>query len=66
MKQGTGNSSIGDRKVEPRSKAVNVPAVAEMGQQYVRTSSLKLYSGRGYEAPMAGSTVHHCGSQGKH
>jgi hypothetical protein len=66
MKEGTAHNSASGRKIEPRAHAVSVPAVAEMGQQYVRTSTLKLYDGRGYEAPKNTSTCHPCGSQGKH
>jgi hypothetical protein len=66
MKQGTGHSTDSGRKIEPRAHAVSVPYVAEMGQQYVRTTSLKMYEGRGYEAPKNSSTCHPCGSQGRH
>lgn len=68
MKQGTGNSRPGDQKREPISHAVNVSSVAEIGIHQVHTggSSRELYSGRGYEAPLAGSDTHHSGSQGKH
>lgn len=68
MKQGSGNSRSGDQKREPISKAVNVSTVAEMGAHQVHCdgTSQELYSGRGYEAPMAGTSTHRSGSQGKH
>lgn len=70
MKQGTANSRAGDQKREPISHAVDVCSVSEIGIQQVHcgpgASSRELYSGRGYEAPLAGSDTHHCGSQGKH
>lgn len=67
MKQGQAQTSrMGATKVEPRSQAVNPEAVSEIGQQVVRTHSIPMYEGRGLEAPMVGTTVHHCGSQGKH
>lgn len=67
MKQGQATTSIiGSTKTEPRSNAVNVHAVAEMGTQVVRTTSIPMYEGRGLEAPMVGETSHKCGSQGKY
>lgn len=67
MKQGQATTShSGSTKIEPRSHAVNVAAVAEEGIVELRANSLPLYQGRGLEAPMASSTIHHCGSQGKH
>ena len=66
MKQGTGNSRPGDQKREPIPHKVNVSAVAEMGTQVVRHTSVPMYSGRGLEAPHAGTTIHNTGSQGKH
>lgn len=67
MKQGQASTShIGSTKVEPRSRAVNPAAAAEEGIIEHRHTSLPLYEGRGLEAPMRGSTIHHCGSQGKH
>ena len=53
-------------KIEPRSHAVSVPAVAEIGILESRTRSVPLYEGRGLEAPMVGTTIHKHGSQGKH
>jgi hypothetical protein len=67
MKQGQAQTSrMGSTKVEPSAKAVNIEHVAEMGIHQVRHTSVPMYEGRGLEAPMAGSEVHHCGSQGKH
>lgn len=69
MAQGKASqSSVGDTKREPISHAVNISSVAEMGahQLHVNGRSEPLYEGRGYEAPLAGTTTHHCGSQGKH
>jgi hypothetical protein len=49
----------------PRSNAVDPGRVDQIGQavHFIKTD---LYKGRGYEAPMKGTEVHHCGSQGKH
>ena len=66
MKQGSGNSSHSAGKVEPKSRGMNPAAVADIGIQQVRTTSIKMHEGRGIEAPKAASTIHHCGSQGKH
>lgn len=67
MKQGrASNSSDGAHKREPISHSVNVHAVSEIGQQVVRHSSINLYEGRGIEAPVGSTDIHHCGSQGKH
>jgi hypothetical protein len=66
MKQGTANSSPGDQKREPIAHAVSPAAVADIGIQQVRSTSLPLYTGRGLEAPMQGTTIHQTGSQGKH
>lgn len=66
MKQGSGNSSMGDQKREPVSHAVDPGAVSQIGVHEVNYVKVPLYTGRGFEAPMAGSEVHPCGSQGKH
>ena len=66
MKQGTGHSSSSARKVEPKSKAVGLAHVAEMGNETVRVKSAPLYEGRGYEAPKMMKQSHPRGSQGKH
>jgi hypothetical protein len=65
VKQGSGRSMIGGRKVEPTSKAVNPGKVADMGLQQVRFRQHKDL-GRGYKAPMASSSTHPRGTQGKH
>ena len=69
MKQGPSTSKSGDQKREPIAHAVDVCSVAEIGIHQVHVgggSSRELYDGRGYEAPLAGSDTHPCGSQGKH
>lgn len=66
MKQGTGNNSDSGRKTDPAPNATSVAAVSEIGIHQVRGTSLPLYSGRGLEAPMNGSTSYEHGSQGKH
>lgn len=63
MKQGPSNSSRGDTKVEPRSHGVNVGAVSGIGLQQVQSNPPAMYSGRGYEAPKAATTIHKSGSQ---
>jgi len=65
MKQGTGKSSGAGRKVEPKSRAPNVKKIADMGIHQIRT---RPYSnpGEGYKAPMAKSSTHKSGTQGKH
>jgi hypothetical protein len=67
MKQGRAtHSNTASTKVEPKSRAVSVEAVSEIGIHQVREKSISLYEGRGLEAPMAGCTNHKSGSQGKH
>jgi len=67
MKQGTGHSSNSARKVEPKAKAINPGAVAGIGIHEVRTKSVPLYGGRGFEAPApVACKSHKGGSQGKH
>lgn len=70
MKQGQAtHSGMGSTKTEPVSKAVNPGAVADIGnqQRYAKGNGpIPLYEGRGLQAPMAASTIHHSGSQGKH
>lgn len=66
MKQGTGKSTDSGQKREPIAHAVSPAAASEIGVHQVRHSSLPLYEGRGLEAPMQGTTIHHTGSQGKH
>lgn len=66
MKQGTGHTTSTAHKTEPVSTAINPAAVAEIGVHQVRHTQVPMYEGRGLKAPMVGSTIHHCGSQGKH
>lgn len=65
MKQGSSTSKAGDQKREPIPHAVSPCAAGDIGLQYVGKSE-QLYEGRGYEAPLAGTDTHRCGSQGKH
>lgn len=67
MKQGPSKSSMAGGKTEPRSRAVSVDKVANIGNQIVRTHppTKELYKGKGFKAPMATSTNHKSGSQGK-
>ena len=67
MKQGNaGRSGMGGGKVEPRAHTVSVKHVSEIGIHQVHTrSGPQLYEGRGLEAPKAGVTIHHTGSQSK-
>ena len=53
-------------KVEPTSTKVNVEAVSEIGVHQVRTKPAPMFEGPGLKAPMAESTVHENGSQGKY
>lgn len=67
MKQGTGNSRMGDTKVEPKSTAIGVGAVSRIGGAYVYTKTPSpMTEGRGFKAPMGSCTSHKSGSQGKH
>lgn len=66
MKQGRATSNTYEPKSEPNAKSVDPGAVSNIGLQQVYTRSEPLYDGRGYEAPLAGSTTHRSGSQGKH
>lgn len=67
MKQGTGNNSASAQKREPIPHAVSPAAVSEIGVEQVHTGSgPQMYQGRGFEAPMAGTTHYEHGSQGKH
>lgn len=67
MRQGRATQdSMASTKREPIAHAVSVPAVAEIGIIEGRANSLPLYSGRGLEAPMQGTTSHPTGSQGRY
>ena len=65
MKQGMGKTSVSAGKVEPKSKAINVRQVADIGAQHIRTRPYT-NMGNGYKAPMAKGSNHKTGSQGKH
>lgn len=66
MKQGTGKNTMSGQKREPISKAINPGAVSQIGIHEVNLRKEPMVTGRGYKAPMASTTVHHRGTQGKH
>ncbi len=66
MKQGPSSSRRGDTKVEPKSHAVSVDAVADIGVHHIDTRPEPLFEGRGYKAPGIASSTHPKGSQGRH
>ena len=68
MKQGSGTCKPGDQIVEPRSHAVSVDKVSNIGAQIVRTHPphKDLYKGRGFEAPAIKSHSKPKGSQGNY
>lgn len=67
MKQGRADKSgHAGYKVEPTAKAVNPGGVAQIGVAIDPKVHQPMYEGRGYEAPKAGKTIHHHGSQGRH
>lgn len=67
MKQGRASTSgPASQKREPIPHAVSPAAVSEIGVHQVRHTSVPLYEGKGYKAPMTGTQVHNTGSQGKH
>lgn len=57
---------MGSTKVEPKSHAVPPAYGANIGIQEIRHTEVPMYEGRGLVAPHVGTTIHHCGSQGKH
>ena len=77
MKQGRAtHSGMGSTKVEPRSQAVGIARVSELGNHVgnhvsdgprpdLPVTREPLYTGRGLKAPMVGTTIHKGGSQGK-
>ena len=66
MKQGSGNSHMGDTKREPIVHAYNPGGVSEIGCAVAKNPS-PLHEARGFTAPPpVAETTHHCGSQGKH
>jgi len=65
MKQGTGNRTIGDRKVEPKPYAINTRAVGQIGVTQACHPD-PMHVGRGYSAPAIRSTSSKSGSQGKY
>lgn len=67
MKQGTGNSRMGSTKMEPRPRAIAPKVAGSIGQQKIGHSNVPQdATGRGYKAPMASSSTHKSGSQGRH
>ena len=74
--QGKGyTTKVGSTKVEPTSQAVPPAYPGRMGVMQgnhatdngtVRVQHIPMYEGRGLKAPMAGSTSHPTGSQGRH
>lgn len=66
-KQGQASTStMGSTKREPIAHAVNIAAAENLGDVKVYGStSIPMYSGRGLEAPMVGTTIYPTGSQGK-
>ena len=77
MKQGRARvDGPADRKVEPRSRAVNPAGVAQIGnsqgnhatdtQRILRGAVENVYAGRGYKAPMRSVNTSNSGSQGRH
>lgn len=67
MKQGTGKTLIGGSKREPKPRAVNPAAVADLGIANVRTTPApSIHAGRGFRGPApVAKTSHPSGSQGK-
>ncbi len=68
MKQGRANpDGPSGQKREPIPKAVSPGGADQLGQKVgTRRAVETLYQGHGYRAPMAGSSTHKAGSQGKH
>ncbi len=77
MKQGSGNSSMGSRKMEPVVHSINPKAVAQIGNALgnkatdvpgtLRGGAEAMHAGRAFTAPHdAGRTIHHGGSQRRH
>jgi len=76
MKQGRATRDVSEsHKVEPTSKSINPTFVAQMGNMQgdhvtdkgdIPFKTEPLHQGQTLKAPMAGTTCHHSGSQGKH
>jgi hypothetical protein len=69
MKQGRPSRDVRESgHPDPKSHAVSVDKVANIGLQIVRTNppSKDLYSGRGFEAPAMKTREFNKGSQGKY
>jgi len=66
MKQGSGNSTSSAHKTEPKSMGISPKGVAQIGIAVDPRAVESVHEGRGLKAPMASSTIHHGGSQGKH
>lgn len=77
MKQGNAShSGMGSTKMEPRSQAVGLARVSQLGNHVgnhvsdgprpnLPVQREPLYEGRGLKAPMVGETTHKAGSQGR-
>ncbi len=74
MKQGmASHSNVASTKTEPRSTAAIPAGVASLGiahgnhtlESNPPFSTVPVFNGQGLQAPMAGTTIHHCGTQGK-
>ena len=66
MKQGSGHSSDSGQKREPIPHAIAPGGAAQLGTAVVKNPT-PLGAGRGFAAPQpVATTVHECGSQGKH
>ena len=60
-------SGSASQKREPISKGVNPGGVDQLGNHVgVARAVTPIFLGPGYKAPMAGTTVHKAGSQGRH
>lgn len=75
MKQGRAtHSGMGSTKSEPISHVVPPAYAGRIGLMQgnhaesgiVHVQHVPMYEGRALEAPTCHTTVHHCGSQGKH
>lgn len=66
MKQGSAtHDGRASTKVEPKSMGMNPAGVSQFGEALGYRGE-SVHEGRGLKAPMASSTIHHGGSQGKH
>jgi hypothetical protein len=68
MKQGPPMKSTYEPKTEPKSKAVDICSVSQLGEAVGNRMAVskELYAGRGYEAPKNSSQSRKSGSQGRY